>query len=1435
MALSRLYNRRERKSVSPFGSIFIFSLFIKANIKHFYTMKKIISSLLVAAALLLPHLTVAQTPVTDTILVGDTTNMSLGGGMPYQYLSASYTQQMVLASELDGAALITGIDFLCGNASYVGRQCTIYLANTYYSRLDSFVPFGAQFQQVAVAFMGTTEGWVHINFDNPFYYNGFGNLVVAIDSPYGTGGDHYCEQTQTISRYVGINLENLSPTIPSQSTTYRNIMRFHTQAIPAPPASCPSPVMDVVQVGDSSVTVASGSWGTNSGGWLVECISDGDAAWHEGDLMGGDTSYTMTGLIPNTHYTFRFTNFCSDTTIYAYRHILTSCNPTTVPLTENFDSSWYLPDCWYAAPGSAGGRPSIVSNYSHSASHSVKAQGGSLVLPPFDVPVDSLELSFWSKNGTVNPSLDLYVGVVIDPLDFSTFTPVDTVVATGWNPAVVRFDRYTGLQGRLAIRTANPVMTYMYIDDIEVNRISPCQTIMTVTSDQITDTSALVHWVDTMAANFEVAYGPSGFTIDTSYIVYNIHADSLLLDDLLPYTTYDVYVRSLCSGAYTNWSPVHSFRTFCSLLDTLPYTEDFDSYTGHPYPSELPCWRGRVAANTIVVDVSGGSHSGSQALRWEWSPYETVVDQYAVLPAVNATALPLNMLQLSFWAKNNEDTYNLYDEARLVVGVMTDPGDTSTFQPLDTVNIVGDNWYRYDVPLSDYRGTGRFVTIRSCRGMAGLNHGWYALIDDINLDLISPCPSVTGVTLTGLTASSATIRWDSYDTTAVWQTFIDTVATKPTDVDTAHLTTASQTFDGLVTGTTHYIWVRAICPLKNDTSDWEGPLQVVPGVWNMRANKNDTLTMCGVTLYDNGGSDAIFSTQHSKLVIHPDMPGHLVSISGMCNIGTSASFIIYDGVGTSGPVLWTKAVNTGQFTFNFGPVISETGSLTLDFEARFMENREGFEFQVSCIPDTCIVHHLQLDTAVAATDSTLALSWDCNGSSLYEVEYGPVGFIPGTGTLATTTDNSFVITGLTSLDRREIYVRSLCSEGDTSAWVRGIFATEPCSDALFRDNFDSTMAYNDIPTCPVGYNGYYSYAQTLVEPAFLAGLEQGITALAFRPSSYIEGDHMNNVTVWLANVSDTSLNDGFLLRDADHHFVKVIDSANFCHTATTQWQPLHFDRPFLWDGHSSLLIAVLCEDGGDGTRIDYSGHYKYSDFVNGISRSYQVVGYFPIDIDSARTYNQPYYSAYGSFITGDLRLFTNTCDMPVCNAPVIDSLSGDRESITLSWQGMGSTYQLTISPDPSGIGLVSTSDNSYTFTSLQPSTTYYISLRQDCSADTLGYSTWTHTQFSTPGDTTGIGDTPFTSLHSPLTVYPNPTTSRVTIQSPGTLTTAYLTDMMGRRKEVRLIPEGNSSNYTYTLDLTAYPRGAYFLILTTTDGQQHTLRLIKQSSDIRRH
>ena len=805
----------------------------------------------------------------------------------------------------------------------------------------------------------------------------------------------------------------------------------------------------------------------------------------------------------------------------------------------------------------------------------------------------------------------------------------------------------------------------------------------------------------------------------------------MLLTGLLPYTQYDVYVRPECGSFTTHWSPVTTFRTLCSLLDTLPYTEDFDSYTGNPKPTELPCWQGRVGLNTLVVNLTGGAHSGSRVMRWEWSIYESVVDHKIVLPAINTAVLPINSLQLSFWAKNIENIYNRYDPARVVVGVMDDPDVDSTLQVIDTLNIVGDEWTRYDVPLTAYRGTGRYIAILSCPS-TGSRNSWYAYIDDVLIDLAPPCANVTGMSVTGLTSTSVTVEWDAADSGTRWQVYIDTTATATPVADTTVLTLPSCTFSGLVSEMPYYVWVRAICP-KGDTSGWEDPMQVMPGTWNMRANKNDTLTMCGVSLYDSGGATDVFSNQTSRLVILPDVPGHLVSISGLCDIGGSSTLTIYDGVGTSGSVLWTKTINN-SYAVNFGPVTSSVGAVTLYFWAPFSHNDNGFELQVSCVPDTCIVHHLQLDPSVPVSDTMLALTWQCNGASHYEVEYGPVGFTLGSGTLDSTTTNYYTIGGLASLDRREVYVRSVCGEGDTGAWVQGIFTTQPCSDAVFRENFDSTFYSNSMPSMPIGFNGNpYSYVQTIIDSAHLAGLEGGITALAFHPIDNVEGDHQSGITVYLANVADTAFAAGPILPDGGHRFVKVVDSANFCHTATTDWQLLHFDRPFMWDGHKNLLVAVLRQDGGSGMRTEYAGHYRYSDFTGSINRGYVITGYSPIDIDSADVFTTPYhygnYNCYGTHTTGDIRLYTNTCALPLCAMPVVDSITGDYENITVFWSGESNDYQLSITPGYTS--LIPVSGNSYTFSGLQPATTYQVSIRQNCTADSLGFSDWTTVSFTT--------------------------------------------------------------------------------------------------------
>ncbi len=76
--------------------------------------------------------------------------------------------------------------------------------------------------------------------------------------------------------------------------------------------------------------------------------------------------------------------------------------------------------------------------------------------------------------------------------------------------------------------------------------------------------------------------------------------------------------------------------------------------------------------------------------------------------------------------------------------------------------------------------------------------------------------------------------------------------------------------------------------------------------------------------------------------------------------------------------------------------------------------------------------------------------------------------------------------------------------------------------------------------------------------------------------------------------------------------------------------------------------------------------------------------------------------------------------------------------------------------------------------------------------------------------------------------YGNPFRQRVNVNCSGAdpIVAATLTDMAGRREEVRLTPQGDGR---YILDLTSRPQATYLLTLTTASGHRHTVRLLKQS------
>jgi len=102
-------------------------------------------------------------------------------------------------------------------------------------------------------------------------------------------------------------------------------------------------------------------------------------------------------------------------------------------------------------------------------------------------------------------------------------------------------------------------------------------------------------------------------------------------------------------------------------------------------------------------------------------------------------------------------------------------------------------------------------------------------------------------------------------------------------------------------------------------------------------------------------------------------------------------------------------------------------------------------------------------------------------------------------------------------------------------------------------------------------------------------------------------------------------------------------------------------------------------------------------------------------------------------------------------------------------------------------------------------------------------------------DTTAVSIHELSILDSQFSIFPNPTSGKVTITSPAPLVSATVTDMMARQVYTKTIKQSNIVYQTdgtpqaITTDLSHLPQGAYFLTLTTASGKSHTLKLIKQS------
>jgi hypothetical protein len=110
--------------------------------------------------------------------------------------------------------------------------------------------------------------------------------------------------------------------------------------------------------------------------------------------------------------------------------------------------------------------------------------------------------------------------------------------------------------------------------------------------------------------------------------------------------------------------------------------------------------------------------------------------------------------------------------------------------------------------------------------------------------------------------------------------------------------------------------------------------------------------------------------------------------------------------------------------------------------------------------------------ALLTADLTSAtIQWTAGGSETqWQIEYGPAGFVLGTGTLLTTSSNPFTIIGLNQNSFYQAYVRGICTPGDSSYWAGSIsWNTYNQDQYMEADNACPVSDFIDISATGLSY------------------------------------------------------------------------------------------------------------------------------------------------------------------------------------------------------------------------------------------------------------------------------------------------------------------------------------------------------------------------------
>ena len=662
--------------------------------------------------------------------------------------------------------------------------------------------------------------------------------------------------------------------------------------------ACPAPQnLAVTNIDMTSATI---SWFSNADSFTIEYGEAGFAPGTGTVVTTTSTTYDLTGLTAGTMYTVYVTADCG------------GIDGSSSPASVNFNTTICA----------AADQCDYVFNLSDS--YGDGWNGGSITVQQNGITVATVGMTGGST-ATVNVTL-------------CDAQPTTLIWNTGSFDSEVGFEVVTAYGDVVYTATSVSSGTLTTFNSNCTPPTCPKPTLLTVTN--VTSNTATLEWqAGGSESSWEIAYGAPGFNPSTATNVETATTNPYTLQNLTDATSYQFYVRAVCSvDDQSDWSTPVSAITPCGGNLPLPYTMDFEGYTGSTYddPNGIApaCWT-TYSANTSYgpphIVSSGSYHYASSGNSMVFTCSSSGANAYAALPTFTQ---PLNTLKLNFWRAMESTT-----QGELTVGYVTNLGDlASSYVVVATIpSVSSSNGDTISVLFND----------ASIPATGNICFRWYkestyysCCIDDVNVTL---CDS-----------SAPVIPTDPTVATNAAESIMQTTATlKATITNPDNVTITAKGFQWKATTGGTYTQIAGSGTGNNFTAD----------LTNLAPNTSYTFK----------------------------------------------AFITFNGTTIEG----------SEMTFTTLP-----------------EDVEPCETPTNLHASTCDAH-------------SITIGWNANGNATswnirYRVENG-------SWSSATSTTNSYVISGLVAETVYEIQVQANCGNGNLSDWC------EPIHISTTYDGIDSWL------------------------------------------------------------------------------------------------------------------------------------------------------------------------------------------------------------------------------------------------------------------------------------------------------------------------------------------------------------------------------------------